>query len=53
MLKETISDDFCDEPEYVNLTDEWFMEAITIKDGLKQSLWFHEITIEEKGNENI
>ena len=32
-------------------SDEWFMEAITIKDGLKQSLWFHEITIEEKGKE--
>ena len=34
-------------------SDEWFMEEITIKDGLKQSLWFHEITIDEKGNESI
>ena len=42
--------------KYLNWTvksDEWFMEAITIKNGQKQSVWFHEIIIEEKGNENI
>lgn len=42
--------------KYLNWTvksDEWFMEAITIKDGLKQSVWFHEIVIEEKENESI
>ena len=42
--------------KYLNWTvkgDEWFMEAITITDGLIQSLWFHEITIEEKRNESI
>ena len=42
--------------KYLNWTvkgDEWFMEAITIKDGLKQSVWFHEIVIEEKVNESI
>ena len=42
--------------KYLNWTvksDEWFMEAITIKDGLKQSVWFHEITIEESKNESI
>ena len=31
----------------------WVMHEITIKNGQKQSVWFHEITIEEKGNENI
>lgn len=31
MLKETISDDFCDEPEYVNLTDEEFDKAMEEK----------------------
>lgn len=42
--------------KYLNWTvksDEWFMEAVTIKDGLKQSLWFHEIIIEESKNESI
>ena len=42
--------------KYLNWTvksDEWFMEAITIKNGQKQSVWFHEIIIEEKENENI
>ena len=42
--------------KYLNWTvkgDEWFMEAITIKDGLKQSLWFHEIIIEESKNESM
>ena len=42
--------------KYLNWTvksDEWVMEAITIKDGLKQSLWFHEIIIEESKNESI
>ena len=34
-------------------SDKWFMEEITIKDGLKQSLWFHEIIIEESKNESI
>lgn len=38
---------------WVVKSDEWFMETITIKDGLKQSLWFHEIIIEESKNENI
>lgn len=35
------------------IDDEWFMKAITIKDGLKQSLWFHKITIEESEDESI
>ena len=42
--------------KYLNWTvkgDEWFMEAITIKDGLKQAVWFHEIVIEESKNESI
>ena len=42
--------------KYLNWTvkgDEWFMEAITIKNGQKQSVWFHEITIEENKNESI
>ena len=31
----------------------WVMHEITIKNGQKQSVWFHEIIIEEKENENI
>lgn len=34
--------------------DTWFIDAVTIKDGQKQSLWFHEIVIEEEnGDESV
>ena len=28
----------------------WVMHEVTIKDGQKQSLWFHRITIEQESN---
>ena len=33
--------------------DEWVEHTTTKKGGLPQRTWFHEITIEEKGNESI